>query len=117
MPSWTSGIQPGGAGSDRPSPADARLTYNLPVSWGSCYSAATASEAHLVKGFLEHRGVPCVLESDGLTVYPSAVMGLGVQVLVPEDWLPVARKLVAGRKAARGTRRGRVVRMPRRSGS
>ena len=82
------------------------------MSWGSCYSAATASEAHVVKGFLELRGVPCVLESDGLSVYPSAVMGLGVRVLVPEDWLPVARKLVAGRSTAR---RARVVRLPRRS--
>ena len=87
------------------------------MSWGSCYSAATASEAHVVKGFLELRGVPCVLESDGLSVYPSAVMGLGVQVLVPEDWLPVARKLVAGRSAVRRARGGRVVRLPRRSGS
>ena len=71
----------------------------------------------MVKGFLELRGVPCVLESDGLSIYPSAVMGLGVQVLVPEDWLPVARKLVAGRSAVRRPRRGRVVRLPRRSGS
>ena len=117
MPSWRSGIQPGGAGRDRPSPADPRLTYNFPVSWGSCYSAATASEAHVVKGFLEHRGVPCLLESDGLTVYPSAVMGLGVQVLVPEDWLPVARKLVAGPGRVRRPRRGRVVQLSLRSGS
>ena len=87
------------------------------MSWGSCYSAATASEAHVVKGFLELRGVPCVLQSDGLSIYPSAAIGRGVKVLVPEDWLPVARKLVAGREAARGVRRGRVVRMPRRSGS
>jgi hypothetical protein len=87
------------------------------VSWGSCYSAATASEAHVVKGFLELRGVPCVLESDGPSVYPSAAMGLGVKVLVPEDWLLVARKLVAGRSGPRRPRRGRVVRLPRRSGS
>ena len=70
-----------------------------------------------MKGFLELRGVPCVLESDCLSVYPSAVMGLGVRVLVPEDWLPVARKLVAGRSVTRRPRRGRVVRLPRRSGS
>ena len=87
------------------------------MSWGSCYSAATASEAHVVKGFLELRGVPCVLQSDGLSVYPSAAIGRGVKVLVPEDWLLVARKLVAGRARARGPRRGRVVRLSRRSRS
>jgi hypothetical protein len=87
------------------------------VSWGSCYSAASASEAHVVKGFLELRGVPCILESDGLSVYPSAVMGRRVTVLVPEDWLPVARKLVARRSVTPRPRRGRVVRLPRRSGS
>jgi hypothetical protein len=70
----------------------------------------------VVKGFLELRGVPCVLESDGLSVYPSAAVGLGVQVLVPEHWLPVARKLVLGRAAAPRPR-GRVIRLPRRSGS
>ena len=86
------------------------------MSWGSCYSAATASEAHVVKGFLELRGVPCVLQSDGLSVYPSAAIGRGVKVLVPEDWLPVARKLVAGRAPIGRTRRGRVVRLSRRSG-
>ena len=87
------------------------------MSWGSCYSAASASEAHVVKGFLELRGVPCVLEGDGLSFYPSAVMGRRVTVLVPEDWLPVARKLVAGRAVARRPRRGRIVRLPQRSGS
>ena len=87
------------------------------MSWGSCYWAATPTEAHVVKGFLELRGVPCVLQSDGLSLYPSAVMGRRVNVLVPEDWLPVARKLVAGRSVAPRTRRGRVVRLTRRSGS
>ena len=86
------------------------------MSWGSCYWAASSSEAHVVKGFLEHRGVPCVLQGDGPSVYPSAVMGRRVNVLVPEDWLPVARKLVAGRSRASRPRRGRVVRLPRRSG-
>jgi hypothetical protein len=87
------------------------------VSWGSCYSAASASEAHVVKGFLELRGVPCVLQSDGLSIYPSAAIGRGVTVLVPEHWLLVARKLVAGRTPPRRPRRGRVVRLSQRSGS
>jgi len=86
------------------------------VSWGPCYSAATASEAHVVKGFLELRGVPCVLASEGLTVYPSAAMGRGVKVLVPADWLQVAKKLVAGRSEVRRPGRGRLLRLARRSG-
>lgn len=78
--------------------------------WDACYAAATPSEAHLVKGFLEHRGVPCVLADEGATMYPTAALGLGVRVLVPRDWLAVARKFVARRMAPRP----RVVRLPRR---
>jgi len=64
------------------------------MSWRSCYTAPTPPDAHLVKGFLEQRGVPCVLQTEGPTVYPSVAFGHRVHVLVPEDWLPVARKLV-----------------------
>jgi hypothetical protein len=78
-------------------------------AWDACYSASTPPEAHLVKGFLEQRGVPCVLSSAGPTVYPSAAFGLRVDVLVPSDWLPVARKLVARRAARRRASRGAVV--------
>lgn len=70
-----------------------------------------------MKGFLELRGVPCVLAADGLTSYPSAALGRAVNVLVPEDWLPVARKLVAGRARRGRPPRGRVVRLSRRSAS
>jgi hypothetical protein len=87
------------------------------VTWGACHTAATASEAHLVKGFLEQRGVPCVLAGDGLTFYPSAALGQAVRVLVPEHWLPVATKLVARRSLRPRGRRARVVRLPRRSGA
>jgi Putative prokaryotic signal transducing protein len=73
-------------------------------SWHICYSAPTSPEAHFVKGFLELRGVPVVLENDGPTVVPSAAFGRRVRVLVPEDWLPVARKMVDRRRRA-GTRR------------
>ena len=64
------------------------------MSWRACYSAATPPEAHLVKGFLEQRGVPCLLKPHGPTLYPAAALGMGVHVLVPSDWLPVALKLV-----------------------
>ena len=63
--------------------------------WRTCYSAGSSPEAYLVKGFLEQRGVPVLLRSDGPSVYPATALGLGVRVLVPNDWLPVATKLVA----------------------
>jgi len=72
------------------------------MSWLACYSAPSP-EAHVVKGFLEQRGVPCVLRSEGPSIYPSAALGR-VHVLVPEDWLPVARKLVDRRRQARPAR-------------
>jgi Putative prokaryotic signal transducing protein len=78
------------------------------VSWLACWSAP-ALEAHLVKGFLEHRGVPCLLKSEGPSIYP--VPAFGVRVLVPEDWLPVAQKLLARR---RRPRRNEVVPLRRR---
>jgi hypothetical protein len=71
----------------------------------------------VVKGFLELRGVPCVLQSDGLSIYPSAAIGRGVTVLVPEHGLLVARMLVGGRTPPRRPRGGRVVRLSQRSGS
>ena len=74
------------------------------MSWRACYSAATSTEAHLVKGFLEQRGVPCVVRQEGPTMYPSAAFGMRAHVLVPEDWLPVARKLVDRRQRATGAR-------------
>jgi hypothetical protein len=73
------------------------------MSWLACYSA-TPPEAHVVKGFLEQHGVPCVLEHDGPTMYPSAAFGMRVHVLVPEDWLPVARKMVDRRRRAKPAR-------------
>jgi len=34
------------------------------IAWESCYSTPIDAEAHLVKGFLEQYGVPCVLDSN-----------------------------------------------------
>lgn len=74
------------------------------MSWRACYSAAHPPEAHLVKGFLEQRGVPCVLRSEGPSMYPAAALGTRVHVLVPEDWLPVAQKMVDSRRRTRPAR-------------
>ena len=63
------------------------------MSWTTCLSAC-APEAHIAKGYLEHRGVPCLLVADGPAVYP--VPTFGMRVLVPEVWFPIARKLLEG---------------------
>lgn len=75
------------------------------MSWQACYRAPNAPEAHLVKGFLEGRGVPCLLQDEGPSIYP--VPAFGTQVLVPADWLPVARKMIERRRSVGG--RGRRV--------
>lgn len=67
--------------------------------WESCYATPVEVEAHVVKGFLEHYGVPCVLENDRFGVQPLTFCALGqVKVLVPRDWLLVARGLINGRR-------------------
>jgi len=74
------------------------------MSWLACYSAPTPPEAHVVKGFLEGRGVPCLLRAEGSSVYPSTAFGSRVHVLVPEDWLLVAKKMVERRRRAKPAR-------------
>jgi len=57
-----------------------------------------------VKGFLEQRGVPCLLRSEGPSMHRSAAFGPRVHVLVPDDWWPVARRMVERRRRARPKR-------------
>jgi hypothetical protein len=61
----------------------------------------------MVRGFLEERGVPCVLRPMGPSIYPVA---FGMEVLVPPDWQQVARHFL--RRRRRPSRR--VVRLPSR---
>jgi hypothetical protein len=78
------------------------------MSWVRCYDAATEPEAHMVRGFLEERGVPCMLRPMGSSIYPA--VGFGTQVLVPADWQRVAANwLRTRRRPARG-----VLRLPTR---
>ena len=77
------------------------------MSWVRCYQASTEPEAHMVRGFLERRGVPCVLRPMGSSVYP--VAAFGTEVLVPVDWQRVATHWLRPRR--RPSRR--VVRMPK----
>ena len=75
------------------------------MTWESCYETPVEVEAHVVKGFLEHYGVPCVLENDRFRAQPLTFCALGqVRILVPEDWAHVARGLIDGR----GTKRRRL---------
>lgn len=78
------------------------------MSWVRCYEAATEPEAHMVRGFLEGRGVPCVLRPTGPSVYPIAAFG--TEVLVPADFERVAVQWIRGRR--RPSRR--VVHLPSR---
>ena len=68
------------------------------MAWESCFATPVEVEAHVVKGFLEHYGVPCVLENHRFGVQPLTFCALGqVNVLVPQDWLRIARGLIKGR--------------------
>jgi hypothetical protein len=88
------------------------------MEWQSCYETPLEAEAHVVKGFLEHYGVPCVLASDRFRAQPLTFCALGqVRILVPEDWAHVARGLINGRRKRRkrlGTRRSGLRTAPQR---
>lgn len=72
------------------------------MAWGSCYATPVEAEAHVVKGFLEQYGVPCILENDRFGVQPLTFCALGqVKVLVPDEWLRIARGLINGRQHRR----------------
>jgi len=86
------------------------------MRWEACYQAAAGPEAHMVMGFLEGQGVPCLLREGGSSMYPA--VAFGSEVLVPEHWLAVARKMIESRERRRPERvtRGRVLPMrPRRA--
>jgi hypothetical protein len=86
------------------------------MRWEACYHASAGPEAHLVKGFLEGRGVPCLVHEGGSSMYPAAAFGS--KVLVPEHWLAVAQKMIESRVRRRPQRaaRGRVLPLrPRRA--
>jgi hypothetical protein len=59
-----------------------------------------------VKGFLEHQGIPCLLESGRFGMDPVRIGSLGtIRILVPEEWVPVASKLILRRThGSRGSR-------------
>ena len=69
------------------------------IGWQACYSTQVEVNAHLVKGYLEQFGVPCVVQSLRFGMEPLTTGALGeVQVLVRDDWAHVARGLIRGRE-------------------
>ena len=77
------------------------------MTWEACYATPLDAEAHVVKGFLEYHGIPCVLDSGRFAAQPLTFCALGeVRVLVPLDFVQVARGLISGR-ADRPRRRQR----------
>lgn len=69
------------------------------MAWQACYSTPIEVQAHLVKGYLEQFGIPCVLESLRFGMKPLTFGALGeVRILVHDDWVHIARGLLRGRQ-------------------
>jgi len=80
------------------------------MSWKICHATAFEPEAYLVKGFLEHQGIPCLLEPCRFGMEPVRTGTLGtIGILVPEEWAPVAAKLISHRASRPAHTRGRVI--------
>lgn len=68
------------------------------MSWKVCHATVFEPEAYVVKGFLEHQGIPCLLENGRFGMDPVRIGSLGtIRILVPEEWVPVASKLISRR--------------------
>ena len=81
------------------------------MGWTSCYSTPSEFQAHLVKGYLEHYGVPCLLDNARFAMKPLTFCAFGeVRVLVREDFVEVARGLIRGREEEQGGSHLRLVR-------
>jgi hypothetical protein len=82
------------------------------MDWEVCYSTGTEIQAHLVKGYLEQYGVPCLVETSGFAMTPFSFGACGgARVLVRDDFAHIARGLLRGREesqavALRLVRRG-----------
>lgn len=75
------------------------------MSWESCYSTPVEVQAHVVKGYLEQYGVPCLLDDQRFGMKPLTFGALGeVRILVREDWIDVAKGLLRAREQAGATR-------------
>jgi hypothetical protein len=78
------------------------------MPWETCYTTANEFQAHLVKGYLEQYGVPCLIAGGRFAVKP---LGIGeVRLLVRADWSHIARGLIRGREGEADRSRRRAVR-------
>ena len=81
------------------------------MSWQSCYSTPLEVQAHIVKGYLETFGVPCLLDSHRFAMKPLTFGALGeIRVLVRDDWAEIAAGLLRGRETAPRRRRWKLLR-------
>jgi len=72
--------------------------------WEVCFTSPLDFEAHIVRGYLEHHGVPCHVQSSRFGLEPLTFGALGqVEVLVPSTWAHIARGMIRGR-LSEGTR-------------
>jgi hypothetical protein len=66
------------------------------MPWETCYRTSNEFQAHLVKGYLEQYGVPCLVDGARFAMKP---LGMGeVRLLVRADWSHIARGLIRGRE-------------------
>lgn len=78
------------------------------ADWQACFRTPVEVEAHVVKGFLEQYGVPCLIRHNRVSTHPLTFCALGtVEILVPEDWTKVAQGLIEGRNQPRRMFRSR----------
>jgi len=79
------------------------------MPWRICHATAFEPEAHLVKGFLEHQGIPCLLENRRPEIDSPRNHAANIRILVPEEWVPVASKLISHRTLRRRRPKGEVI--------
>jgi hypothetical protein len=66
--------------------------------WEVCFTTPLDFEAHIVRGYLEHYGIPCHVRNNRFGMEPLTFGALGqLHVLVPSQWSRVARGLIRGR--------------------
>ncbi len=79
------------------------------VHWATVYVAANRTEAEIIRSHLMAEEIPAVLQGEALGQVYGLTMGplAKVNVLVPEEWLEQARKVLGGEGGAPGAPEGR----------
>jgi hypothetical protein len=67
------------------------------------YDALNSTEAHIVRGFLESRGIPARIEGDLLAGGIGELPAIGlIQVVVPEQYLQEAKMAIKEYETGQG---------------